>query len=324
MKEKLAVGAFSRNNYDLFGEFFVPVCLDKFGDRWVKLTVDDFSDEKDVAQGQALCTEKGITFLENETRGLQFSIQKVNDWLEKHFPDCKWLVIFQTDCFLFQGCHEILGDQLLSGKYDQFGTVGFNIAAEDLGFNAGDAQLDYTKGNNKMMVVGRSPLAKDPPAHWYRPSCVNMTEWDVSKPFAVEIPNWMAVGLNLEQYRKNSITPTDKYHMIHAWDDICMQFLQLNVMNVCMPFICGGHIPQMKSSFGMIHHSPTALKMARAGNKDAERIIGNADHSTVWTDRWGWSYDKKDDYDKVKDRYAGTLMETFRNHDLTKGPLEVY
>jgi len=324
MNGKLACGAFSRNNYDLFGEFFVPICLDKFGDRWIKLTVDDFSDEKDVAQGQEICTEKGINFLENDTRGLQWSIQKASDWLEQYFPDCKWLVIFQTDCFLFQGCHEDLGDKLLSGNFNDFGTVGFNIAAEDLGFNIGDAQRDYTSGVDKLMVVGRSPLVKSPPAHWYRPSCVNMSRWDPQRPFAVEIPNWMAVALNLEKYRTSSIIPTDEYHMIHAWDDICMQFLQLGIMNVCIPFIHGGHVPLLKKSFGMMHHSPTALKAARAGNKAAERIIGNADHSTVWTKRWGWSYDKKDDYNAVSRKYAGTLMEQFRDHDLTLGPLRVY
>lgn len=318
---RTAVAVFSRNNYQMLDGFFIDKVFDLLPDAVIRINIDDFSDPEDVELGKEICKKNGIVFLQNKVRGLQHSIQAAVDYLQGHNIDR--LFVFQTDCYLYEGCLDDALNELQDDWYDQFGMIGFNISAEDCGCNPVQTGVDLAYGKRELYCVGRCPTAYRPYISWYRPSDLNMKDWPKEKVFAVEIPAWFCVVLNIKQWNK-FITPTDQYHMILAWDDVALQFLKNNVYNACIPWIYGAHVPKVKSQFGMINQSVAAWKAGKEGNAAGARIIGTADHEEVFKSRWGWRYIDKAGYARVRNKYNGTLMNEFHTHDLTTGPLKVF
>ena len=332
----VAVGCFSRNNSRMFKEFFIPKVIEKTPRGTTCFNIDDHSDMSEVSAGQAACVEHStlpkanrIIFASNTTRGLQCSISKAIDLCNAS----KWLIVFQTDCYCFDDYLTEYINELNSGAYDQFGMVGINCAAEDIGGTHPDQVYDAIKrGDEPHLALARTPLATNPAVFWLRPQDIPMSElgYPTDVPFSVEIPCWMVTAVNIPLFQQY-INTTNKFHMIYAWDDIAMQFLSNNVHNVAIPWIYAAHRPFAKTKYGLATHSSVeAWKMAQQGIEAGEKIIGNADHKKAWSSLWqGWSYEDKDSFQQYLNYcllYSGPpkLMLAHRHHNLMHGPVKVF
>ena len=315
----IGIGTFGRNNYKLLEQYSGPKIHTQKNDV-LNFVVDDCSDEKDVEKGKQVASKLGIEFIQNKGRGIQWCIQTL---INKH-PELKWMVVYQTDCIpIFLDDTLSIIEELSSDKYNQFGTIGFNVSADDCGRNPAKDKEAILNDEESLWVIGRSPLVQNPPIHWYRASDLDMSSWDMSKPILVEIPSWHVIALNIEKYKEINIQPTDEYHMHYSWDDIAMQFLKNNIPNAMIPWIYCSHNQTVKERYGCSKHSVDSIRAAWNGDKKGIREMGTANHHEVWKKRWGWDYGNKDSYEEVKEKYKETLMDRFRNHNLKNGPLKI-
>ena len=137
-------------------------------------------------------------------------------------------------------------------------------------------------------------------------------------PFIVEITAWTGVGINVKNWN-NHISPTDKHHF-HLWmPDISMQFLKSNNGNLVLPDLYLMNMQEVKSKYGI---NPNSARGAMAGNN---YHFGNYSNFEAWQNSWGWHYSHPwENIHEVKDRYEGTLIYDFVNHNIEDGPLKNY
>jgi hypothetical protein len=315
---KLAVAVFSRNNYKMFRGFTMSALFDRVPSHILKLNIDDKSNEDQKALGKRVCKEGGVTYIGNRGRGIQWCVETASRYLAMKY-NIGWLIVFQSDAYpISADFWSELEKELSSGRYDNVGTIGFNVAADDCGCDIGKTIESLYAAERPMLVLGRCPLVRTPPIHWYRPSDLDMSSWK-REPFLVEIPNWQVIGLNLRLFDE-VIGVTNKYHMHFAWDDIAMQFLRADIPNMAIPTLYCAHQQSAKGMFGLIKHSVTAIKEAWVGGSQGRDLMGTANHIEVWKKRWGWDYTDKNSF-AASHGYKSELMCRFRNHNLLEGPL---
>lgn len=317
MKDNLIVYVSSRNNYNML-QHEVLKNIDCEGFEFIN--VDDQSSDKEIEKGKQICKDNNIVFLTNKSRGVQMATQTLVDFVRQNRPNCKWIFCFQHDCYpitknFFSRISSLIDDNKLS----HFGSIGFNRL--DLGKHTGDAYSRWLKGEKPLGFLGLAHLSiPHTTERWLIPSRNNNmdknAEW--RKPFSVEIDAWTATGINVDLWSK-FVIPTDEYHF-HLWmPDVSMQFLRANCENLVLPSLYLLNRQELKSKYNI---NPNSARGARAGD---DYHFGNDSNFNAWTKRWGWHYAEPWKYiDLVRDRYKGTLIYEFMNHDSTKGPLRTY
>ncbi len=302
----------SRNNYNMlenevFNNLLRPNVL--------FVNVDDFSTEEQKEYGKRICLEKDVPFVENKKRGLQWAAKTAIDYFKENHPHVKYVVHFQHDIYpLEDSFYSSLQAYIDSGFLKDKGCFGFNIIDKD-GRNTKDLyEAKVKKGKEVLGCLGVA-LLEQSRAKYYCSTHIKMPYDKWKFPFAVETTFWCCIGLNVDMFDKY-IDVTDKYNL-HLWGaDINFQFLRNNVYNVALPDIYVVNHMSLKGKYGMASNS---AKGARSGD---EKHFGHYDHFPVFQKRFGFDWETcKKTFPAVYDKYKGTLMCDFFDHDISNGPL---
>lgn len=306
----------SRNNYEFMEKYWIPnFPVNDFA----VLNIDEDSSPEQKDAGRKLCKKYGIEYLDREERGMQNNITTASN----HFSSkgISWIIWFQHDCWPIQNDFMDRFDSLVdSGKLDQFGTIGFNVLATDLTKNYKKHIKQLSNGEKPFGITARCPL--EGKRKWYSgtksphiPAINNSHLY--KKPFAVEVPAWVAIAVNIDKYKKY-IVPSNDYEFFHAWDDVAFQFLNNNVYNIALPDFYVAHRPDLKPDCGL---PVSSVKVARNGD---ETFHGKWGHLEIWKKRWKWSWDDHKSYEKVRSIYKNTLLDVFYNHNPENGPVKIF
>lgn len=314
-KDNIIIYVSSRNNYDMLAGEVLNIDFEGFE----FINVDDKSSPEEIEKGKEVCKEKDIVFLENKSRGVQMATQTVIDYILENRPNCKYLIHFQHDVKpISENFFTTISNLVEEGKLDEFGGIGFNVL--DNG--------EYTRDFYKRFLEGEKPLGMIGLAHigiagrskrWISPhhndlAVRNPDKWN--KPFCIEFPAWMCVGINIKLWDK-FIKPTDKYHF-HLWyPDIAMQFNYHNCPIVTIPSLYCLNQNEIKLKYG-IHNNSAAGAM-----RGDEYHFGEYSNFKVWQERWGWDFETARDT-FPKGHYEGTLLDEYYNHNLENGPLKTF
>ncbi len=309
-----------RNNYDML-EFEVLKNINF--ERYEFICVDDNSCEDEILKGERICKENDIVFLKNKNRGVQWATQTLIDFINENRPECKYIVCFQHDIIpLSKQFFSKFSEMIETRKLDNFGTIGFNVL--DNGKYTHKAYGNWKHGVETFGMLGLCHLSitSSRDKRWLCPSqnfnlLSNPSLWN--KPFAIEIPAWTCVAINVSNWNK-FIQPTDGYQF-HLWlPSIAMQFLKHNIYNITIPSLYLFNHQELKLKYNIPDNSAKASK-----NGDTfhfgEYQIG---HDT-WKKQFGWEYDNTTE--TLKDavvQYPNSLIERFYHHNITKGPLKVF
>jgi len=279
---------------------------------------DSTTDQKKI--GQQVCKQYGFHYIDREERGMHNNVISAS----KFFGDkVKFIIWFQTDCWPLQDDFFPRFEQLVdSGKLNEFGVIGFNGIAQDVLRKRFPVLLEqFHKGENPLAVVARSPLEIG--SNWQAGVTNKKIEFALDKdlfqkPFAVEITAYFATAVNVEKF-KQLIDITHPFHFFHSWDDICCQFLNKNVYNVIFPDLYLEHRPDLKPKFKIPSRS---VKLAYKNKDKYHSLVGFTEKE--WKSVWGFEFDNRSIYKEVQNRYKGTLIDAFYNHDPRKGPLKTF
>lgn len=290
----------SRNNYSMLeNEVLKSIDFENFD----VINVDDFSDEAEKKLGKDICNRNNIPFLENTKRGLQHSAKTVIDFVDDKYDYVLWMthdVKPITDKF-FNKLNNIIEKN--KNTFDnKFGLIGFNMT------NPG-ASSEYKE--DRCGLMGRAILSTLPNnGGWYRESVLNMPWEQWKTPFSVECPADLAILINAKQFRKH-VTPSDKYHLFVAFDDIALQFLQNNIYNIVIPELHLRHENNIKLKYSISNRSAAT---ARDSKIDSRNFGSYGPHLTYWEEKWGFDRENKNTIESVKDRYKNTLIYDFYMH----------
>ncbi len=312
---KVGVLVTSRNNYEFMEKFWLP----HFVGKAPILNIDEDSLPQEKDRGQKMCQMSGVTYVDREERGMQNNLVTASSFFRS--KGIEWLIWFQHDCWpMGQSFLTDFSNLVESGKLNDFGTVGFNVLATDLVQNYKPHRKLVKSGKQPIGVIARCPL--EGKRKWYSgmaggkiPALKNQKMF--KKPFAVEVPAWLCIALNLRKFDE-FIQPTSEYQFFHAWDDVAFQFLNKNIYNIALPNYYVYHRPDLKPECGLPARS---VPVARKGN---EKYHGKWGHLKVWKKRWGWDWEDYSTFSKVKSKYKGTLISEFYNYDADQGPLRVF
>ena len=318
MKDNLIIYVSSRNNYDMLEhEVLKNIKLEGFE----FINIDDKSSDAEIAKGKSICKKHDIVFLENKSRGVQMATQTLIDWINKNRPKCKWIICFQHDNWpLTKDFFTRLSNLIATNKLDDFGTMGFNVLAP----NYTPKELAEFKNGNK--VIGQVGIANlsvhNLVQRWLCPDknvnlSSNREKW--LTPFIIESPLWAVGGINIEWWN-NYIEPTTEYQF-HLWfPDIAMQLNYVNKPCIILPDLYIMNVTSLKEKYGIPGNSAAG---AMSGD---EYHFGTYNlHHNSWKARFGWDYEHPwDTYQNVADRYEGTLISEYWNHDISKGPLKTF
>ena len=92
--DNLIICVSSFNNYDML-EQEVLNNIDTEGFEFIN--IDDKSSKEEIAKGKKICEDNDIVFLENKSKGVQYAVDTLVDFIDSSRPNCKWIVIFQHD-----------------------------------------------------------------------------------------------------------------------------------------------------------------------------------------------------------------------------------
>jgi hypothetical protein len=309
MDKKIGILFTSRNNYNLLDNWLNKVNTEGFD----ILNIDEDSDDKNKKSGKSICENYGVVYQDREERGMQNNLTTAC----KYFGDrgVKVIIWFQHDCFpLHSTFFTTFNDFVIGNDLKEFGAIGFNCYHDDR------AHQDFQSIGHFLDNTARAPLEIGD--FWYRnkkywgnsrPDYSNL-EWN--KPFAVESTAWYVSCINIESYLEN-IIPTGDYHFFHAWDDICFQYLNKNIYNVCLSYFDFKHDQRTKTAYGLPKNSPKAGTVR-------EHYYGKWGHHEVWKERWGFDYGDRTTFEFVKEHYKETLLWDFYYHDPINGPLKSF
>ena len=308
----------SRNNYNFMDKFWAPRINNG---PYKVLNIDEDSTKDEKKHGKRLCKQYGFDYANRENRGMLNNITTAIN----HFDKAKYIVWFQTDCWPLQKNFFLEFEKLVDdGKLDDFGVVGFNGLAENiLERKRYDKMVRrMKKGKNPIGVVARSPLEVGD--NWY---CGKKSRRikkaipdldDFRKPFAVEIVAWFAAAINVKKFNEH-IDTSHPFEWFRCWDDICCQFLRKNIYNITLPKMYVDHRPDLKPEGNV---PLRAVRLAYKGDDSYHSLVGFTEKE--WKRVWGFEYDNRKTFNKVKDRYKGTLLSRFYKHDPQNGPLETF
>jgi len=308
---KTAIFMVSKNNYDFMAKHWIP---HMHMDGYEVLNIDEESSDEQREYGKGLCREHGIVFLDRDKTGLQNNMALARSYFKD--KGIEYLLWFQHDCWPIDSSFIDKFNSLVEGgKLKEFGVVGFNGLATDVVQNFKEDIKKYKKGKKPLGILARSPLEG---RAWYvfKGKDALPKRDGFLRPFAIESVAWFAIALNLEQF-DHHIEVDGNYGFHLAWDDIAFQFLKNNVYNVALPKFYVAHRPDLKPELGM---PKCSAKYTR--NSENTYYYTQADHLNVWKEKWGFDWQNKKSFRGVLDRYRGTLLESFYNHDPATGPLK--
>ncbi len=299
----------SRNNYSLLEGF-----LDRNNFSNFKFTnIDDCSSHKQIHEGKNICSRKGINFIPNQGRGLQWAWKTMAENIE---PSTKFILWTSHDIFPHSSQeYENVNRYAESGVLDKFGLIGFNF------FGTIGKIFIEKKIENQCGILGRAPLMMLPGrGGWYRSSDMDLP-WEIyGKPFSIEVPADFGFLINVDLFKK-FIAPTSSYHLFNASEDVALNFLKRNIHNVVLPDIVFHHDQFLKKAGGVPVFSANWLTRLGFGKKFFGKYDVNPDS---WKNDWGWERNDRESFLKVQDKYQGTLIYEFFNHDYKRGPLKIF
>ena len=317
MKNNLIVYVSSRNNYDMLEGEVLKIPFEGFE----FVNVDDGSSPEEVAKGKEICKNHGVKFLQNKSRGVQMATQTLVDWINENRPECKWIICSQHDVIpLTKNFYSILSEKIDTGTLNEFGAVGFNVL--DRGKYTFDFYNKYKSGESPLGMIGLSHLGiAEPSRRWISPrhndiAVRSPNKWN--KPFCIEFPAWMKIGINVDIWNKH-IIPTDEYQF-HLWfPDIAMQLNYKNKPLVVLPYLYCLNQQEVKEKYGIRANSAHG---AKAGNS---YHFGEYSNMNAWKERWGWDYENaRNTFNRVEENYKGTLLYEYYTHDISNGPLKTF
>ena len=319
MKEKqFAIVFTARNNYSMLDSWMKK---NKPPKEYQIISIDEDSTPEQKALGKSICKKHGVEYLDRVERGMQHNMVTASEFRKMYMNKKRgvgvWLLWFQHDCYpKTENFFERLNNYITENeeKLKNFGAIGFNVLHDT------DDIKDWNGDETPLRVTARTPL--EPGDLYYRyhkywPNTRVRYDNSFSKPFAVESIMWAAALINMNRLDE-FIEPTSDYHFFHAWDDICFQFLNQNVYNICLPNFCVAHEQEMKTEFGLPKSSPNADPETR------EHYFSKWGHHDVWKERWGFDYNDRKTFESVKHNYKDTLLYEFYNHDPVNGPLRSF
>ena len=315
LKDNLIIYVSSRNNYDMLkGEVFN---IDFEGFEFIN--VDDNSTEEEIIKGKKYCKEQNVTFLQNKSRGVQMATQTLIDFINKNRPNCKYIMCFQHDVIpISDNFFTEVSEYISKGSLDDIGAIGFNVL--DRGKYTKNSYNEWKNGGKPLGMIGLSHIGiAGNSKRWISPhhndiAVRNPEKWN--KPFSIEFPAWMCVGINVKIWNK-FIKPTDKFHF-HLWfPDIAMQLNYNNKPLVVIPHLYCLNQQEVKTKYGINDNSATGAKNGE------EYHFGEWANFETWTNRWGWDYELANKTYPIG-AYKGTLLDEYYYHDINNGPLNTF
>lgn len=317
MKDNIIIYVSSHNNYDMLeGEVLKNINREGFE----LINIDDKSCDEEIIKGKTICKKHNIVFLENKSRGVQMATQTLIDFINKNRPKCKWIFCFQHDNYpISTNFFTKISNYINNNQLNKFGILGFNVI--DTGKWSSNSLDEFNNGKEPLGTLGLAHLSIS--NNYDRVLCTKRSKnlfknplW--KKPHIIEIPMWAAVGLNVSLWNK-SITPTDEYHF-HLWlPDIAMQFNYNNYPCLILPDLYCLNKQELKSKYNIDVNS---AKGAIKGNK---YHFGEYSNFGAWKERWGWEYENvSNSFNPIQEKYIGTLIYDYFNHNINKGPLKTY
>ena len=315
-KDNLIIYVSSRNNYDMLENEVLKLDFEGFE----FINIDDKSCSEEYLKGEKICKQNNVVFLPNKSRGVQMATQTLIDFINDNRPNCKYIICFQHDNKpITENFFSRISSVIETGDIDNFGAIGFNVL--DNGKYTGNSMHIFSKGGNPSGMLGLCHLSSlSPRERWISPKHnPELTEIykNIENPFMIEFPMWAAIGINVNIWNE-VIVPTDKYHF-HLWfPDIAMQLNKNNKPLVVFPRLYCVNLQEIKEKYGIPNNS---AKSAMEGNEYHFGEYGP--HLQNFKIRWGW------DYENVRnefplDKYKGTFIEDFYNHNPYLGPLKTY
>jgi hypothetical protein len=309
-KNSISIFLSSRNNYRLLPLFLKNTDIQNYN----LINIDDCSSNKEIKLGKKICSENNIQFINNLDRGLQWAWHTA---IENIDPEIKFVIWCTHDTYpITNNFFSKLDNIVSNGKLDNFGVVGFNYFGPMV--NSTDPSLIQ---KNTCGILAKAPLMKLPGrGGWYRSGDMDLP-WDIyGKPFAVESPADFGWMINVNLFKKY-ISPSNKYHLFGACEDLSMQFLNNNIYNIVLPNFVAWHNQEIKSAMGIPTNSANILTKLGFGKK----YFGNyKPYLNYWKEKWSWDRQDRTSFEEVKGKYKGTLIYEFYHHDYRKGPLKTF
>jgi hypothetical protein len=352
MMSKSVVVYSSFNNYEMFeGEALKRV---NFESRLI-INIDDHSSPDQIEFGKRVCDENNIIYISNEGKGVQSAIQTAINYIKEKKIDYEWIFCLQQDCFpMGENFFSNFESNLLDYDIKEVSAFGFNNL--DDGHSSIGSYDNYILGKKPRGWLGIFFLS-DTKNNKYRMSLFhrlavlvysllpskNLNEkarlftlarrWfaekmfydfnNISKKyngiFSIELPAWTSLAININDWEEH--IKVDSKFIFHLWfPDVAMQFL-LNNRNIAVMSDLYVHNDQsIKIKYGMNKCSADAGK--KSENRHVEDYGGHLD---IFYDKWEFSYENsKSTLPLAINKYSGTLVEEYFNHDCRNGPLVSY
>jgi len=318
----------SRNNYDYMREVWCPkVIEDSDGNIFKILNIDEDSSSEEKIKGKDLCDKyDNMTYMNREEPGMHHNIDTAIRFFGK---DIKYIIWFQHDCWPIQKDFFCKFNELVSqGSILEFGMVTFNTIAQNMFKHDGqfdEVMKDFHDGKKPLGVLSRSKLESVKTGDYYYCGypVKNRIKHPIdkkrfSKPFAISEANFFVQAVNVDLYKKH-IDINRPFYYFKSWDDISHQFLYHNIYNVAIPDLYAEHRPDTKKKYDLPYLS---VKPVNKGNTKFHNPSGH--NPKEWIKIWGWNPENPKTFEKVKEKYKGTLLYEFYKYDHTNGPLKTF
>lgn len=317
-KDNLIIYVSSRNNYDMLNGEVLNIDFEGFE----FINVDDKSCSEEIEKGKNICSKHNIVFLENKSKGVQMATQTLIDFINQNRPKCKYIICFQHDVVpISKDFFKTISTYISEEKLNEFGGIGFNVI--DNGKYTYDSYNAFKSGKYPLGMIGLAHLSIAietkrflTPAHNKFVLEKNLEKW--SKPFIIEFPAWMCVGINVNSWNE-SVIPTEQYEF-HLWfPDVAMQLNKANKPLLVIPNLYCLNQQEVKSKYGISENS------AHGSKNGEEYHFGKYSNFDAWKVRWGWDYrNSKNTFEETAEKYKGTILYEYYKHNIDNGPLKNY
>ena len=304
-KDNLIICVSSFNNYDMLEhEVLKNINFEDFE----FINIDDKSMQSEIEKGKRICNQNNIKFIENNKKGIQYSVDTLMKYIQENKPNCEWIIIHQHDNYpVTKNFYTRFSKLIEKNDLSDISMFGFNHL--DPGDYTGNAFTKWQQGTNPIGLIGKLHLSvENNPTRWAVASknpVFKQYPERFAKPFSIEIPLECTLAIKVQDWN-DIIQPTTDYEFHIAFPDICMQFLYNNKHIVALPNLyCFNH-QELKTKYGM-------HKSSAHGAKSGQEIyFGKYSNFTAWKKRWGWEYENTRQnfpYEHYKDTLIGKLFK---------------
>ena len=303
----------SKNNYSMFEKLVLKNYKIKNLDMY---NIDDNSNSNQKNIGKEICNLNEITFIENESYGLQMALKTLMKYLEKKNKTYKFILYISHDNYpISRDFFYKFNTFIELNNLDEIGCVGFNHL--DYAHNKKEI-LDFKQNKFSMGLLGRSFLTSlnnsNIPSWYSNKNTNNFKNFKLYKPFAVDGVADMSFGINFNNLKKHLVF-SDQYRL-HCWaDDICLQFLVANIYNLVIPTFVFFNLFEIKPRYGM-HFS--SVYTASKKSKILEL------YKLYWNNKWKWDRKNLPTKEIVEKFYKDSLVQKFCEHDIDKGSIKYF